>query len=168
MSRHHTARGMAVYLRAWRSRVVLEGFIGTGLITAGSLTPAYLPLNSPWWSRLGRMGLVGPTWRVVGTALALLGVGLLIDSWLRLRPGRQWERPRGIRAGMHPWAVLGVWGLPLLLAPTGLLRALGLPPAASAFWPRLLAVTLVGMGAAAFIEGARPGVGGLGLVGCAS
>lgn len=117
MSRHHTARGMAVYLRAWRSRVVLEGFIGTGLITAGSLTPAYLPLNSPWWSRLGRMGLVGPTWRVVGTALALLGVGLLIDSWLRLRPGRQWERPRGIRAGMHPWAVLGVWGLPLLLAP---------------------------------------------------
>ncbi|MEZ5907679.1 MAG: hypothetical protein R3D31_02640 [Hyphomicrobiaceae bacterium] len=59
-------------------------------------------------------------------------------------------------------------GLPLLLAPTGLLRALGLPPAASAFWPRLLAVTLVGMGAAAFIEGARPGVGGLGLVGCAT
>ena len=59
-------------------------------------------------------------------------------------------------------------GLPLLLAPSALLRAFGLPPAASAFWPRLLAVTLIGMGAAAFIEGARPGAGGLGLLGCAT
>lgn len=110
-------RRVGSYLRAWRSRVVLEGFVGTGLIALGSLTPAYLPLNSPWWSRLGEVGLAGATWRVVGTVLAMAGVGLLVDSWLRLRPGRQWERPRGIRAGVHPWAVLGVWGLPLLLAP---------------------------------------------------
>lgn len=109
-------RGLA-YLSAWRSPVVWEGFIGAGSIVVGSLTPAYLPTNSPWWSRLDALGLGGPVWRLVGTVLVLAGVVLLIDAWLRLRPGRQWERPRGIRAGMHPWAVLGVWGLPFLVAP---------------------------------------------------
>ncbi|EFS73949.1 hypothetical protein HMPREF9621_01788, partial [Cutibacterium modestum HL037PA2] len=77
------------YLRAWRSRSVLEGLVGTILITAGSLTPAYLPLNSPWWSRLDEAGLRGSTWRIVGTILVLVGVGLLVGSWLRLRPGRE-------------------------------------------------------------------------------
>lgn len=121
------------YLRAWRSRSVLEGLVGTILITAGSLTPAYLPLNSPWWSRLDEAGLRGSTWRIVGTLLVLVGVGLLVDSWLCLRPGREprdlgaeplpkhvrryFKRRPGIRAGLRPWAVLGVWGLPFLLAP---------------------------------------------------
>ena len=121
------------YLRAWRSRSVLEGLVGTILITAGSLTPAYLPLNSPWWSRLDEAGLRGSTWRIVGTILVLVGVGLLVGSWLRLRPGREprdlaaeplprhvrryFNHRPGIRAGLHPWAVLGVWGLPFLLAP---------------------------------------------------
>ncbi|MCQ8208644.1 DUF2029 domain-containing protein, partial [Cutibacterium acnes subsp. acnes] len=97
------------------------------------LTPAYLPLNSPWWSRLNEAGLRGSTWRIVGTLLVLVGVGLLVDSWLRLRPGREprdltaeplpkharrcFKHLPGIRAGLHPWAVLGVWGLPFLLAP---------------------------------------------------
>ena len=121
------------YLHAWRSWSVLEGLVGTVLITAGSLTPAYLPLNSPWWSRLNEAGLRGSTWRIVGTLLVLVGVGLLVDSWLRLRPGREprdvtaepvskhvrryFNHRPGIRAGLHPWAVLGVWGLPFLLAP---------------------------------------------------
>lgn len=121
------------YVRAWRSWSVLEGLVGTILITAGSLTPAYLPLNSPWWSRLNEAGLRGSTWRIVGTLLVLVGVGLLVDSWLRLRPGREprdltaeplpkharrcFKHLPGIRAGLHPWAVLGVWGLPFLLAP---------------------------------------------------
>ncbi|AXE38094.1 Alpha-(1-_6)-mannopyranosyltransferase A [Acidipropionibacterium virtanenii] len=117
----HLTRSLRIsglaYLSALRSPVVWEGFIGGSMIVVGSLTSAYLPANSPWWSRLGTLGLDGPAWRVVGTILVLAGVVLLIDSWLRLRPGRQWERPRGIRAGMHPWAVLGVWGLPFLLAP---------------------------------------------------
>lgn len=117
MNRHSgLRRHLGAYLHAWRSPAVLEGLVGTVLITAGSLTPAYLPLNSPWWSRLDQAGLVGPTWRIVGTTLVLIGVGLHVDSWLRLRPGRPTRR-HGIRAGLHPWAVLGVWGLPLLLAP---------------------------------------------------
>ncbi|MCI1749182.1 MAG: polyprenol phosphomannose-dependent alpha 1,6 mannosyltransferase MptB [Acidipropionibacterium sp.] len=110
-------RAARSYAMAWATPAVLEGLIGTGLIAMGSLTPAYLPNNSPWWSRLGRFGLVGPSWRFIGTVLALAGVGLLIDAWLRLKPNHGPNRPRGIRAGVHPWAVLGVWGLPLLLAP---------------------------------------------------
>lgn len=86
-----------------------------------------------WWSRLNEAGLRGSTWRIVGTLLVLVGVGLLVDSWLRLRPGREprdltaeplpkharryFKHLPGIRAGLHPWAVLGVWGLPFLLAP---------------------------------------------------
>lgn len=110
-------RGLVSYLMAWSSPVVLIGLAGTALIALGSLTPAYLPNNSPWWSRLGRFGLVGPSWRFVGTALVLTGLALLIDSWLRLRPGRRSAGSGWFRAGVHPWAVLGVWGLPFLLAP---------------------------------------------------
>lgn len=114
-------RAVQVYAMAWATPVVLEGLVGTGLIALGSLTPAYLPNNSPWWSRLGRLGFVGPGWRLVGTVMVLVGLGLLVNAWLRLRPGHHRgpgaPHSRGFRAGVHPWAVLGVWGLPFLLAP---------------------------------------------------
>ena len=35
--------------QAWRYPAVRRGFLGTTLIFLGSLTPAYLPQNSPWW-----------------------------------------------------------------------------------------------------------------------
>ncbi len=43
-------------------------------------------------------------------------------------------------------------GLMLLIAPKTLARALGLPPADEAFWPRLLGATLVGLGLASALE----------------
>jgi len=56
-------------------------------------------------------------------------------------------------------------GTLLLLAPLTVIRLFGLPPAASGFWPRLLGVLLIGIGAAAYIEGAWTGSRGLGLAG---
>lgn len=56
-------------------------------------------------------------------------------------------------------------GLALLAAPLATLRLFGLPPAASRFWPQLLGTLLIGLAAAAFIEGAWPGSRGLGLAG---
>ncbi|MBN9354656.1 MAG: ABC transporter permease [Hyphomicrobium denitrificans] len=53
----------------------------------------------------------------------------------------------------------------LLIAPLTTIKVLGLPQAASAFWPRVLGAMLVGIGAAAFIEGAWDGSRGLGLAG---
>jgi hypothetical protein len=57
-------------------------------------------------------------------------------------------------------------GLVLCLAPLLVIKALGLPPAASAFWPRVLGALLIGLAAATFIEGAWPQVRALGLAGC--
>ena len=56
-------------------------------------------------------------------------------------------------------------GLSLLVAPVTLSRLLGLPLPGSSFWPRLLGAVLCGLAAATFIEGTRPGAGGLGIVG---
>ncbi len=52
-----------------------------------------------------------------------------------------------------------------LIAPLTAIRLLGLPPAGSGFWPRLLGAVLIGIGGAAYIEGAWDGVRGLGLAG---
>lgn len=56
-------------------------------------------------------------------------------------------------------------GMVLVLAPLTTIKMLGLPQAASAFWPRLLGAVLIGIAAAAFIEGAWDGSRGLGLAG---
>jgi hypothetical protein len=58
-------------------------------------------------------------------------------------------------------------GLALVLAPVTLIRMLGLPSPGpgAALWPRLLGATLIGCGAAAYIEGAWTGSRGLGLAG---
>lgn len=59
---------------------------------------------------------------------------------------------------------LGV-GCILMLGPRLLARVLGLPPAESPFWPRVLGGLLVGVGAAAFIEVKLKAGTGLGLGG---
>lgn len=56
-------------------------------------------------------------------------------------------------------------GALLVLAPLTIIKLLGLPPAASAFWPRLLGAALLGIGAATYIEGAWDGSRGLGMAG---
>ena len=102
------------WLTAWRSRTGWEGLLATTMLLVGALTPAYLPANSPWWPRLSRVGMSGVTWQVIGSALAITGVIVLVDAWLRLRPGR---RASTVDARAKHWAVLAVWILPLLAAP---------------------------------------------------
>lgn len=56
-------------------------------------------------------------------------------------------------------------GLLLLLAPLTTIRTLGLPAAASGFWPRIVGALLVAIAASAYIEGAWTGSRGIGLGG---
>jgi hypothetical protein len=56
-------------------------------------------------------------------------------------------------------------GALLVLAPLTTIKVLGLPPSASAFWPRILGVALLGMAAAIFVEGTWGSSRGLGVRG---
>ena len=94
---------------AWRIAAVKRGVVGTSLLFVGSLTPAYLPQNSPWWAPMRGLGLDNWATSAVGTAMVVAGVVLVVEAWFRLR-GVVWTRIR------H-WAVGVWWTLPLLLAP---------------------------------------------------
>lgn len=107
--------------RAWAVAHVRRGAYGSSLIALGSLTPAYLPLNSPWWRMLRPLHLTGTPARILGTVLVMAGLALLVDAWFRLRPARggEGQRREGDEAYWHlkHWAVLAIWGAPFLLAP---------------------------------------------------
>lgn len=113
---------------AWSVGPVRRGVLATVLITLGCFTPAYLPQASPFWPALRWLHLGGLFGKALGTLLVLGGIGLLVDAWFRLRPQRQVEvpdgkdwtqRPNPVQAYHHVrhWAVLLLWGAPLLLAP---------------------------------------------------
>ncbi|MBK8460027.1 MAG: polyprenol phosphomannose-dependent alpha 1,6 mannosyltransferase MptB [Micropruina sp.] len=94
---------------AWKLGPVKQGFIATSLLHVGSLTPAYLPQNSPWWEPIRALSLdVWPA-KLVGTALVIAAVALLIDAWFKLRPTLYHE--------VKHWPICLIWSLPLLLAP---------------------------------------------------
>jgi len=61
--------------------------------------------------------------------------------------------------------VKAVSGLALLVLPGVAIRLLGLPPAQSVLWPRLLGAVLLGIAGAAFVEGAWSGSRGIGVAG---
>ncbi len=94
---------------AWAVPAVRSGTWGSGLILVGSLTPAFLPegnaLTKLW---LLRDLQYGPG-RILATGLLLLGVFVLLRAWLRL-----YSRDDGVDVSR---ATLGLWSLPLLLAP---------------------------------------------------
>ena len=94
---------------AWRVPAVKRGLFATFLLFLGSLTPAYLPQNSPWWEPIRALGW--DTWpaKVIGTALVVSAVVLLVSAWFRLRPG--------LYLDFKHWAVCLIWSLPLLFAP---------------------------------------------------
>ncbi|MFT3860878.1 polyprenol phosphomannose-dependent alpha 1,6 mannosyltransferase MptB [Micropruina sp.] len=94
---------------AWRVPAVRRGLLATTLLFVGSLTPAYLPQNSPWWDPIRALGW--DTWpaKVLGTAMVVAAVVLLVDAWFRLRPG--------LYLDFKHWAVGLIWSLPLLFAP---------------------------------------------------
>ena len=72
--------------RAWGYAPVRRGFLGSTLLFLGSLTPAYLPQNSPWWDSIRALGLDNWPAKAFGTALVVAGVALLVEAWFKLRP----------------------------------------------------------------------------------
>ena len=104
-------RVRAALLAAWRVQYVRRGFYGTLLIGLGALSPAYLPLSSPFWALFANAQSLAtsPPVKVVGTALTMVGALLLVDAWFRLRP------PEGDRVAYG--AVLAIWAVPFVLAP---------------------------------------------------
>lgn len=95
--------------RAWQYRPVRRGFLGSGLLFLGSLTPAYLPQNSPWWEPMRALGLDNWAAKAFGTALVVAGVALLVEAWFKLRPSLYHE--------VKHWPITLLWSVPLLLAP---------------------------------------------------
>ena len=103
---------------AWGHRSVRMGFFGTLLIVIGSLTPAYLPRNSPWWRLLRALQATGTPFKVLGTVLVLAGMALLVDSWFRMRPTEGAEANGSmVYHHVRHWAVLALWGAPFAFAP---------------------------------------------------
>jgi alpha-1,6-mannosyltransferase len=94
---------------AWRSPPVRLGFYGTLLITLGSLTPAYLPQNSPWWPPLRALGMDSVWGKALGTILVVLGAVFIMQAWFRLRPS--------VYKLTKHWAILVIWSAPFLFAP---------------------------------------------------
>ena len=94
---------------AWQLRPARTGLLATFLIVLGSLTPAYLPQNSPWWGPLRAWHLNTTGVKILGTGSVIAGIGLLVDAWFRLRPSAQGE--------VQHWAVLTIWSLPLIGSP---------------------------------------------------
>lgn len=95
--------------RAWEYRPVRRGLVGSALLFLGSLTPAYLPQNTPWWQPLRALGLDSWWANALGTALVVAGVALLVEAWFKLRPSLYHE--------VKHWPITVLWSLPMLLAP---------------------------------------------------
>lgn len=94
---------------AWRLGPVRRGFAGSCLLFVGSLTPAYLPQNSPWWDPIRALGLDNWPGKVLGTALVVAAVALLVEAWFALRPS--------LYVQVKHWAIFLLWSLPLVFAP---------------------------------------------------
>jgi hypothetical protein len=108
-TREDIARYAADIRTAWRLPAVKRGFVATCLLFVGSLTPAYLPQNSPWWEPIRALGLDNTAGKVVGTAMVVAAVVLLVDAWFRIRPN--------LYLHAKHWAIGLIWSVPLLLAP---------------------------------------------------
>lgn len=109
LRRERLAGYLADVRAAWALRAVRRGCYATCLLFVGSLTPAYLPQNSPWWEPLRALGLDGMPYKIAGTALVVAAVVLLVSAWFELRPS--------LYLHVKHWAIGGIWSLPLLLAP---------------------------------------------------
>lgn len=101
---------------AWSLRLVRRGFIAMVLISAGSLTPAFLPLDQNGSSREAHVvKLLHLEWlqhgvgRFAATVVLSTGVIVLLDTWLRLRPIAD--------ARTAPVSTWAIWSLPILLCP---------------------------------------------------
>jgi len=94
---------------SWAEPATRRGLLATILILAGSFSPASLPNQNPFRS----VPVIGSMQYWPGMAIAatltIVGVFLLLDAWLRLRPSATHRPPtRG---------TLWLWVSPLLIAP---------------------------------------------------
>ncbi|HYO84859.1 MAG TPA: polyprenol phosphomannose-dependent alpha 1,6 mannosyltransferase MptB [Dermatophilaceae bacterium] len=96
-------------VHAWSILGVRRGFVGMVLIGLGSMGPAFLPPDAPILDQLHLSWLNWGPLRLLLTGVLLVGVLLLVDGWLRLRPGG--SRPR---VPVVTWAL---WSMPILLTP---------------------------------------------------
>lgn len=107
-------RLVAALQRTWDDTMVRRGTLGMSLVAAGSISPAFLPADtfeepaSPLIQRFGLEWLGTGAGRVVTTILLAVGMALLVDAWLRMRP------THGRRAPSMAWLF---WSLPVMLAP---------------------------------------------------
>jgi putative membrane protein len=99
---------------ALAARAVWLGFLGSVCLVAGSLSPAYLPQESPLTRFMASLGFSGPISKWTGTVLTMLGLALLLEFWLRIRPARR--EAQGMPQLRH-WAILAIVGSPMLLGP---------------------------------------------------
>ncbi|RRD50347.1 polyprenol phosphomannose-dependent alpha 1,6 mannosyltransferase MptB [Arachnia propionica] len=99
---------------AFQQRAVKFGLLGSVLLVAGSLSPAYLPRVSPLTRFMASLGFDGPISKTVGTVFTMVGLALLMEFWLRIRPARR--EAQGLPQLRH-WAVLVIVGTPMLVAP---------------------------------------------------
>ncbi|MGL5406966.1 MAG: polyprenol phosphomannose-dependent alpha 1,6 mannosyltransferase MptB [Propionibacteriaceae bacterium] len=95
--------------QAWQHRWVKLGFAASTLIVIGSITPAYLPQNSPFWKYVRAAHLDGVPGKIGGTLLVLGGLALLTQAWLEMR--------LVVYRGVKHWSILCWWALPLIFAP---------------------------------------------------
>ena len=107
-------RFAAALRRSWADPMVRRGTLGTSLVAAGSISPAFLPADtfelpaSPLIERFGLEWLGTGAGRVLTTILLAVGMALLVDAWLRMRP------VHGRKAPSLAWLL---WSLPIMLAP---------------------------------------------------
>ena len=103
---------------AWRDSRVKRGLVATIMISLGALSPAYLPRSTPLWQLLDDWQLTGTISRVAGTLVTMTGLLLLVDAWFRLRPLPSADGDsRFVYHHLRHWAILLIWGAPMLLAP---------------------------------------------------
>jgi len=104
----------AAMRRSWADPMVRRGTLGMSLVAAGSISPAFLPADtfelpaSPLIERFGLEWLGTGAGRVLTTILLAVGMALLVDAWLRMRP------VHGRKAPSLAWLL---WSLPIMLAP---------------------------------------------------
>lgn len=107
-------RLVAALQRTWADPMVRRGTLGMSLVAAGSISPAFLPADtfeepaSPLIERFGLEWLGTGAGRVVTTILLAVGMALLVDAWLRMRP---------VHGRPTPSLAWLLWSLPIMLAP---------------------------------------------------
>ena len=94
---------------AVRNSLVRRGMLAMLLIAAGSMTPAFLPPGAPIVDTLRLGWLQDGVGRFAATVVLSVGIILLLDTWLRLRP------VAGARTA--PAATWALWAIPVLWCP---------------------------------------------------